>query len=137
MKCFGFPLDASKLWRFVVFGSLMTLATSALHCFSFFKGCERLKADNSTTANLLNIGIEHLNYTCILITVHFAFFAVCLNGDWIDLWEQMLEIEQHLNLKKSFYSRCRRIIFIGYFLLFLVMMALLFQSLIMKHFFFN
>lgn len=129
MKCFGFPLDgqrsALQLWQLLIFGSLMTLATIVLHCFSLIEGCERLKNNqvNSTTANLLNIGIEHLNYTCILIGVQLSFFIICLNGAWRELWQSVLEIEHHLNLKKSFYHRCRKIVLIGYCLLLLVILS--------------
>lgn len=131
MRIFGFRMGTSdksghSIWLLVL-GALMVLSTAALHLTSFFRGVLRLRANenglnatNSTTANLLNIGIEHLNYTCILIGVHASFYIVSLGTNWKSLWEALALIEQHLNFRPRFYHKCRKCTIIGFALLFMV-----------------
>nr|CAH0103455.1 unnamed protein product [Daphnia galeata] len=102
-------------------GSLMVLSTVALHCTSFVYGVLRLKVNglgpngtNLTTANLLNIGIEHLNYTLVLIGIHTTFFFVSLTSNWTDLWDSLLLIEKNLQFNSTFYAKCKKSVLIGF-----------------------
>ena len=108
-------------------GSFMVLSTVALHCTSFVYGVLRLKVNglgpngtNLTTANLLNIGIEHLNNTWFNIGVHCTFFFVSLTSNWTNLWDSLLLIEKNMKFKSSFYRKSRKSISIGFSFLFLV-----------------
>lgn len=116
----------------LLIGSLMVLSTVGLHCTSFVRGVVRLKANglgpdgtNLSTANLINIGIEHLNYTCVLVGVHAGFFVVSLTGNWKSLWDAFQLIQENLNFKSSFYHKCRKIVIVGFSLLFLVIYSLI------------
>ncbi|XP_057367581.1 uncharacterized protein LOC130688601 [Daphnia carinata] len=106
-------------------GCLMVLSTVGLHCTSFIGGVLRLKANeigpngtNLTTTKLLNVGIEHLNYTWVLIGVHVTFFVVSLTANWTHLWDTLVLIEESLNFNSSFYTKCRRSVIFGFILLF-------------------
>lgn len=108
-------------------GSLMVLSTVALHCTSFVFGVLRLKANeigpngaNLTTTKLLNIGIEHLNYTWVLIGVHVTFFFVSLTSGWTQLWDTLYLVEENLKFNATFYAKCRRSVLIGFAFLFMV-----------------
>lgn len=138
MRIFGFRMGKAgsthSLWMTLT-GALMVLSTAALHFTSFVRGVFKLRANeigtngtNLTTANLLNIGIEHLNYTCILIGVHLSFFIISMSADWRSLWNALHLIEQHLNFRPRFYRKCRRAVNIGFFLLFLVGIYSIYQS---------
>ena len=116
-------------------GSLMVLSTVALHCTSFVYGVLRLKANeigangtNLTTTKLLNIGIEHLNYTWVLIGVHVTFFYVTLTSGWSELWDTLIVIEDNLKFNSTFYIKCRRSVLIGFGFLFLVIYLLKIQN---------
>ena len=116
----------------LLIGSLMVLSTVGLHCTSFVRGVVRLKANglgpdgtNLSTANLINMGIEHLNYTCVLVGVHAGFFIVSLTGNWKSLWDAFQLIQENLNFKSSFYHKCRKIVIVGFSLLFLVIYSLI------------
>lgn len=108
-------------------GTVMVLSTTVLHCTSFVRGVLRLRANeigpngtNLTTANLINIGIEHMNFTCVLIGVHASFFFVSLTPSWKTLWNTLVLIEERLNFKLRFYERCRKSLWVGFALLSLV-----------------
>ena len=108
-------------------GSFMVLSTVALHCTSFVYGVLRLKVNglgpngtNLTTANLLNIGIEHLNYTLVLIGIHTTFFFVSLTSNWTDLWDSLLLIEKNLQFNSTFYAKCKKSVLIGFVFLLMV-----------------
>jgi hypothetical protein len=73
-----------------------------------------------TTANLLNIGIEHLNNTWFNIGVHCTFFFVSLTSNWTHLWDSLLLIEKNMKFKSSFYRKSRKSISIGFGFLLLV-----------------
>jgi hypothetical protein len=105
----------------------MVLSTVALHCTSFVFGVLRLKANeigpngaNLTTTKLLNIGIEHLNYTWVLIGVHVTFFFVSLTSGWTQLWDTLHLVEENLKFNATFYAKCRRSVLIGFGFLFMV-----------------
>lgn len=126
MRACGFRIGTSKssqsIWL-VVLGAFLVLSTAGLHCTSFINGVIKLRANevgpngtNLTTANLLNIGIEHLNYTCILIGVHAGFYFISLSTSWKDLWESLLLIEEQLNFRPKFYRKCRKCVVIGFIL---------------------
>ncbi|XP_046634688.1 uncharacterized protein LOC124313899 [Daphnia pulicaria] len=109
----------------LLIGSVMVVSTVALHCTSFVRGVMRLKANglgpdgaNLTTANLINVGIEHLNYTCVLIGVHAGFFIVSLTSNWSAVWDALILIQENLNFKSSFYHKCRKVVLVGFSLLF-------------------
>ena len=111
-------------------GVFMVLSTVALHCTSFVHDVLRLRANgigpngtNLSTANIINIGIEHMNFTCIHIGVHSAFFFITLTATWNDLWNTFALIEERLNFKPKFYAKCRKSLLVGFFLLFLVINA--------------
>ena len=137
MKFFGFQMGPAKKPGsgsnrqqsicLLLIGSVMVVSTVALHCTSFVRGVLRLKANglgpdgaNLTTANLINVGIEPLNYTGVLIGVHAGFFIVSLTSDWTALWEALILIQENLNFKSSFYHKCRRVVLVGFSLLFTV-----------------
>ena len=139
MKIFGFHMLGSRKKSnqskrchhysiFLLFtGSFMVLSTVALHCTSFVYGVLRLKVNglgpngtNLTTANLLNIGIEHLNNTWFNIGVHCTFFFVSLTSNWTHLWDSLLLIEKNMKFKSSFYRKSRKSISIGFGFLLLV-----------------
>ena len=108
-------------------GSLMVLSTVALHCTSFVYGVLRLKVNglgcngtNLTTANLLNVGIEHLNYTLVLIGIHTTFFFVSLTSNWTTLWDSLLLIEKNLQFNSTFYAKCKKSVLIGFVFLLMV-----------------
>ena len=73
-----------------------------------------------TTTKLLNIGIEHLNYTWVLIGVHVTFFIVSLTSDWTDLWDSLLLIEKNLKFNCTFYGKCRKSVVVGFVCLLVV-----------------
>ncbi|XP_046636938.1 uncharacterized protein LOC124315351 isoform X2 [Daphnia pulicaria] len=128
LRIFGFhigPSQKSGSSRYsiglLLTGSLMVLSTVALHCTSFVYGVLRLKANglgpngtNLTTANLLNIGIEHLNYTWVLIAIHTTFFFVSLTSSWTELWDSLLVLEKNLKFNSTFYAKCRKSFLIGF-----------------------
>ena len=127
----GFRIGTSKTKSqsigFVVLGAILVLSNIGLHCASFISGVVKLRANeigrngtNLTTANLLNIGIEHLNYTCILIGVHAGFYFISLSNNWKELWDSLLMIEEQLNFRPKFYRKCRQCVIIGFFLFSLV-----------------
>ncbi len=110
-----------------VIGFCTLLFNVTLHIASFVHGVERLKINglgpngtNLSTANLLNQGIEHFNFTCILIGVHAVFYTISLTNRWKSLWQDLENIQETLNLKPKFYRRCRKIVLIALALLFLV-----------------
>lgn len=131
LRLFGFHMGPSKKpgsSRYsaclLLTGSLMVLSTVALHCTSFVYGVLRLKANglgpngtNLTTANLLNIGIEHLNYTWVLVAIHTTFFFVSLTSSWTGLWDSLLVIETNLKFNSTFYAKCRKSVLVGFALL--------------------
>ncbi|KZS12632.1 Uncharacterized protein APZ42_022817 [Daphnia magna] len=129
LRIFGFHMGSSKKPSegsrysicLTVVGSLMVLSTVVIHCTSFVCGVMRLKANgigtngtNLTTANLLNIGIEHLNYTWVLIGVHVTFFFVSLTSNWTTLWDSLLLIERDLKLNSTFHRKCKKSVSIGF-----------------------
>ncbi|KAI9562674.1 hypothetical protein GHT06_010128 [Daphnia sinensis] len=129
LRIFGFRMGSSKKPSegsrysigLTVVGSLMVLSTVVIHCTSFVCGVMRLKANgigtngtNLTTANLLNIGIEHLNYTWVLIGVHVTFFFVSLTSNWTTLWDSLLLIERNLKLNSTFHRKCKKSVSIGF-----------------------
>lgn len=136
MKIFGFQMGPTKKPASInrhqsicllLIGSVMVVSTVALHCASFVGGVMRLKANglgpdgaNLTTANLINVGIEHLNYTCVLIGVHAGFFIVSLTSNWSAVWDALILIQENLNFKSSFYHKCRKVVLVGFSLLFTV-----------------
>jgi hypothetical protein len=137
MKIFGFQMGPTKKPAsnrqqhqsicLLLIGSVMVVSTVALHCTSFVRGVMRLKANglgpdgaNLTTANLINVGIEHLNYTCVLIGVHAGFFIVSLTSNWSAVWDALILIQENLNFKSSFYHKCRKVVLVGFSLLFTV-----------------
>ena len=138
MKIFGFHMlgsrkksNQSKHCHYSICllftGSFVVLSTVALHCTSFVYGVLRLKVNglgpngtNLTTANLLNIGIEHLNNTWFNIGVHCTFFFVSLTSNWTNLWDSLLLIEKNMKFKSSFYRKSRKSISIGFSFLLLV-----------------
>lgn len=115
-------------------GSLMLLSTVALHCTSFVRSFLKFRANgmaqhngttaNLTTANRLNVGIEHLNYTCVLIGVHTTFFFVSLTSNWTGLWDSLQLIEANLKFNSTFYRKCQKCVVIGFAILFVVMILL-------------
>ncbi|EFX71548.1 hypothetical protein DAPPUDRAFT_327106 [Daphnia pulex] len=116
-------------------GSLMVLSTVALHCTSFVFGVLRLKANeigpngaNLTTTKLLNIGIEHLNYTWVHIGVHVTFFFVSLTSGWTQLWDTLHLVEENLKFNATFYAKCRRSVLIGFGFLFMDCVTHIFPS---------
>ena len=138
MKIFGFHMlgsrkksNQSKHCHYssclLFTGSFVVLSTVALHCTSFVYGVLRLKVNglgpngtNLTTANLLNIGIEHLNYTLVLIGIHTTFFFVSLTSNWTDLWDSLLLIEKNLQFNSTFYAKCKKSVLIGFVFLLMV-----------------
>jgi hypothetical protein len=142
LNLFGFHMGPSKKSGsnrysvgLLLTGSLMVLSNVALHCTSFIYGVLRLKANglghngtNLTTANLLNIGIEHLNYTCVLIGIHTTFFFVSLTSNWTDLWDSLLMIEKNLKFNSTFYAKCRKSVLIGFVFLLMVRIWRLFYD---------
>jgi hypothetical protein len=115
-------------------GSLMLLSTVALHCTSFVRSFLKFRSNgmaqhngttaNLTTANRLNVGIEHLNYTCVLIGVHTTFFFVSLTSNWTGLWDSLQLIEANLKFNSTFYRKCQKCVVIGFAILFVVMILL-------------
>lgn len=135
LRLFGFRMGSSKKpsdgCRYSIcltaVGSLMVLSTVVIHCTSFVRGVLRLKANrigpndtDLTTANLLNIGIEHLNYTWVLIGVHVTFFFVSLTSNWTMLWDSLLLIERNLQFKSAFHLKCKKSVNIGFSFLLIV-----------------
>ena len=108
----------------LITGVAMVLSTVALHGPSFFRGVRtqqiELNGTTLTTANLINIGIEHLNFTCTVIIVHSSFFLITLTRGWKALWNTLALIEVRLNLKSTFYDKCRKSLCVGFVLLFAV-----------------
>lgn len=133
LNIFGFHMGPSKsrtkrysVWLLVT-GSLMVLSTVGLHCTSFVVSFRRFRANgivlngpNLTTANRLNVGIEHLNYTCVIVGVHVTFFFVSLTSNWTSLWDSLLVIEENLKFNSTFYGRCKKPVLIGFTVLFVV-----------------
>ena len=113
----------------LITGSLLLLSTVALHCTSFVRSFLKFRANgistvhngtNLTTANRLNVGIEHLNYTCVLIGVHTTFFLVSLTSNWSGLWDTLFLIEGNLKFNSAFYRKCKKSVWIGFAILFVV-----------------
>jgi hypothetical protein len=114
-------------------GSLMLLSTVALHCTSFVRSFLKFRSNgmaqhngttaNLTTANRLNVGIEHLNYTCVLIGVHTTFFFVSLTSNWTGLWDSLQLIEANLKFNSTFYRKCQKCVVIGFAILFVVIIS--------------
>ena len=113
----------------LITGSLLLLSTVALHCTSFVRSFLKFRANgistvhngtNLTTANRLNVGIEHLNYTCVLIGVHTTFFFVSLTSNWSELWDTLFLIEGNLKFNSAFYRKCKKSVWIGFAILFVV-----------------
>ncbi len=147
MKIFGFPMGVPARKKkpaagsrnysvcLLLTGSLMLLSTVALHCISFAHGVLRLRVNKlgpgndgnnlTTTAKLLNTGIEHLNNTWFNIGVHSTFFLVSLTSNWKSLWRSLLLIEKNLKFKSSFYRKCRESVSIGFACLLLVCSSLI------------
>ncbi len=124
----------SRRWIHVI-GFCTLLFNVTLHVASLVHGVDRLKINglgpngtNLTTANLLNHGIEHFNYTFILIGVPSVFYIVSLTTRWKSLWQILENIQENLNLKPKFYRKCRKIVLIGLVLLFLVSNLFLFPD---------
>ncbi|XP_046636850.1 uncharacterized protein LOC124315307 isoform X1 [Daphnia pulicaria] len=119
-------------------GSLMLLSTVALHCTSFVRSFLKFRSNgmaqhngttaNLTTANRLNVGIEHLNYTCVLIGVHTTFFFVSLTSNWTGLWDSLQLIEANLKFNSTFYRKCQKCVVIGFAILFVDFASQLFIS---------
>lgn len=135
MRILGFHMGPSRKKaesnRYSVFlllsGSLMVLSTVALHCTSFVRSFLKFRANgmvhngtNLTTANRLNVGIEHLNYTCVLIGVHTTFFFVSLTSNWTGLWDSLQLIEANLKFNSTFYRKCKKCVVVGFAILFVV-----------------
>ena len=118
--------DRYSIYLLIV-GVAMVLATVVFHSTSFVHGAFRLRANEvgpngtiSTTANLINIGIEHLNFTCIHIGVHSSFFLITLTREWKTLWNTLALIEVRLKFNSTFYAKCKNILLVGSLLLFAV-----------------
>jgi hypothetical protein len=139
MKIIGFHMGPSRksgTKRYSLYllmtGSLLLLSTVALHCTSFVRSFLKFRANgisahngtNLTTANRLNVGIEHLNYTCVLIGVHMTFFFVSLTSNWTSLWDSLLLIETNLKFNSMFYRKCKKSVIIGFTILLVVIFSL-------------
>lgn len=134
MKIFGFqlngrPTSSSSKWFYCVGGGTL-LINLILHLTSFIVGVKRLKSNglgpngtNLSTANLLNMGIEHLNYTFMLTGVHTIFFIISITY-WKTLCNTVRAIDQSLAFKPKFYRRCRKAVVIGMTYIALVSMNL-------------
>ena len=133
LRVLGFHMGVTKSGTdrysiyLLIVGVAMVLATVVFHSTSFVHGAFRLRANEigpngtiSTTANLINIGIEHLNFTCTVIIVHSSFFLITLTRGWKALWNTLALIEVRLNLKSTFYDKCRKSLCVGFVLLFAV-----------------
>ena len=132
MRIIGFHMGPTKKSnRYSVYllitGSVLLLSTVALHCTSFVRSFLKFRTNgivhngtNLTTANRLNVGIEHLNYTCVLIGVHVTFFFVSLTSSWTSLWDSFLLIEENLKFNSTFYRKCKKSVVVGFAILFVV-----------------
>ena len=122
MKIFGFHLNVLKAQpsKWICYlGALLLIVNVVLHLTTFIFGVKRLKANglgpngtNLSTANLLNAGIEHLNYTCMLSGVHAVFFVVSITF-WKSLCEAVRSIDQSFSFKPKFYLKCRKAVVVG------------------------
>ncbi|KAK4025380.1 hypothetical protein OUZ56_014453 [Daphnia magna] len=141
LNVFGFHMGPRKagtnrycVWLLIT-GSLMVISTVGLHCTSFVRSFLRFRANgivlngtNLTTANRLNVGIEHLNYTCVVVGVHVTFFFVSLTSNWTSLWNSLLVIEENLKFNPIFYRKCKKCVLIGFTVLFVDCISHLFIS---------
>lgn len=137
LNVFGFHMGPRKagtnrycVWLLIT-GSLMVISTVGLHCTSFVRSFLRFRANgivlngtNLTTANRLNVGIEHLNYTCVVVGVHVTFFFVSLTSNWTSLWNSLLVIEENLKFNPIFYRKCKKCVLIGFTVLFVVRLTI-------------